>query len=682
MELTNPNNEENKFKCLLEYFVTHLEYVVTKKDNSRGFEEYIKPIIDEFTENTMGIKNPNKVQNQIKNWSKYSLGDISISVKSGSGTGYMSDACYLHWADSRVNIVAEWEKKKKKITHLSIAINEVKKNRTESKRKKKLSIEELGLFKDSNNVNDSFKEFFEEYKKYYQEYKKAKENEQMENIKTLLINNHNIILHGAPGTGKTHLAKDVAKQLIFGEDEVLIDKTDEELGNDSEKIEKRNKQETQFKEQFDFVQFHQSYDYTDFVEGLRPKDDGKGNIGFERRDGIFKKFCEKAIQSMNGVDNFKESYEKLLNCVEEKGQIEIPSLSDSFFAISLQENKNGFVISLKNDKGEYQETSWGYINFDQCYNIYKGLPGIPSENQDNYRKAIVKYMKDNLDLKDYVAGKNEPFIFVIDEINRGEMSKIFGELFYSIDPGYRGKDGAIKTQYANLQEEPNEFDLALGINKNEVGEDEKKHDLNKGKYGHFFVPENVYIIGTMNDIDRSVESMDFAMRRRFAFKEITAEDSQKSMFGDGTEWKNGNDEEIDVSSCLGNIENRMDNLNNAILNKEFNLGQAYQIGGAYFLKFANYCKIDGNKRAAESQDEAFESLWKNHLEGVLREYLRGMDNVEGEDGKLKKLEKAYKLKDKYEKNGTIKIGAKRENQTAVKSDNGDGEVEQPVEKDV
>ena len=291
-------------------------------------------------------------------------------------------------------------------------------------------------------------------------------------------------------------------------------------------------------------------------------------------------------------------------------------------------------------------------------------------------------MKDNLDLKDYVAGKNEPFIFVIDEINRGEMSKIFGELFYSIDPGYRGKDGAIKTQYANLQEEPNEFDLALGINKNEVGEDEKKHDLNKGKYGHFFVPENVYIIGTMNDIDRSVESMDFAMRRRFAFKEITAEDSQKSMFGDGTEWKNGNDEEIDVSSCLGNIENRMDNLNNAILNKEFNLGQAYQIGGAYFLKFANYCKIDGNKRAAESQDEAFESLWKNHLEGVLREYLRGMDNVEGEDGKLKKLEKAYNLKDKYEKNGTIKIGAKRENQTAVKSDNGDGEVEQPVEKDV
>ena len=351
----------------------------------------------------------------------------------------------------------------------------------------------------------------------------------IDDITRLLIDNHNIILHGAPGTGKTYLAKEIAKKMIFGDS---FD-TEKDLTTD---------EQTQFNEQCGFVQFHQSYDYTDFVEGLRPVNQTGNQIGFERKDGVFKVFCEKAL-------------------TEDKSNI--------------------------------------------------------------------------------------PFIFIIDEINRGEMSKIFGELFFSIDPGYRGKKGKIKTQYANLQKEPNAFDLALGINKNEVEKDGETVDINKDKYGHFFVPENVYIIGTMNDIDRSVESMDFAMRRRFAFKEITAKDSQKSMFGDGTKWKNGNNDEIDVSSCLENIKNRMNNLNNAVLNKEFHLGQAYQIGGAYFLKFANYCKIDDNKKAAESQDEAYISLWDNHLEGVLREYLRGMDKS---NALLDELKKAYELNSDYRYN--------------------------------
>ncbi len=589
MELTNPNNEDNKFKCLLEYFVTHLEYVVTKKDNSRGFEEYIKPIIDEFKENTMGKKNPNKVQNQIKNWSKYSLGDISISVKSGFGTGYMSDACYLHWADSRVNIVAEWDKEAKKITHLSIAINELKKNRTESKRKKKLSIEELGLFKDSNNVNDSFKEFFEEYKKYYQEYKKAKENERMENIKTLLINNHNIILHGAPGTGKTHLAKDVAKQLIFGEDEVLIGKTDEELGNDSEKIEKRNKQETQFKEQFDFVQFHQSYDYTDFVEGLRPKDDGKGNIVFERKDGVFKEFCKKAIGAH--FANFEPAYKNFREDLNNNNGIKFQTLKQ----------KKSFSVRVNNNDNLYAtpdtKAATDMLVTKELLKVYVETGEIKDWNP--YVTAIGEYLKENYSLGDLSiddSQKEKKYIFIIDEINRGEMSKIFGELFYSIDPGYRGIKGRIKTQYQNLIDD--------------------KHDV---FVDGFYVPENVYIIGTMNDIDRSVESMDFAMRRRFAFKEITAAQSQESMFGDVDKWEKSAKKKI-TTQLLDKLKNRMNNLNKAILDEKYHLGQAYQIGGAYFLKFAKYYTGDGNEA------EAFNKLWENHIAGVVKEYLRGIDD--------------------------------------------------------
>ena len=454
------------------------------------------------------------------------------------------------------------------------------------------------------------------FKQYLEIVTQCEKDAKMQDYIDLLLNNHNIILHGAPGTGKTHLAKDIAKQLIFGEDEVLIDKTDEELGNDSEKIEKRNKQETQFKEQFDFVQFHQSYDYTDFVEGLRPKDDGKGKIGFERKDGVFKEFCKKAIGER--PSDFDVVYTQFIEDVKNAKEIKLQT----------PVKKNYFTIAIGNGDGLKAVPKSGKeipVPRDELKKYYE--TGEKPKIRESKIPPIAKYLKENYSSGEVIVDsnqKNRKYIFVIDEINRGEMSKIFGELFFSIDPGYRGIKGQIKTQYQNLIDDEND-EFADG----------------------FYVPENVYIIGTMNDIDRSVESMDFAMRRRFAFKEIKAEDSRESMFGNGTKWKNGNNDEIDVSSCLENIKNRMNNLNNAILNKEFHLGQAYQIGGAYFLKFANYCKIDDNKKAAESQDEAYISLWDNHLEGVLREYLRGMDKS---NDLLDELKKAYELNSDYRYN--------------------------------
>ena len=187
------------------------------------------------------------------------------------------------------------------------------------------------------------------------------------------------------------------------------------------------------------------------------------------------------------------------------------------------------------------------------------------------------------------------FVFVIDEINRGEISKIFGELFFSIDPGYRGENGKIKTQYSNLREETDQF---------------------------FYVPKNLYVIGTMNDIDRSVESMDFAMRRRFAWMEITAVESQRIIDSPAfIEKING---KIDIQI----LKNRMNNLNNAIVAKELGLSSAYQIGGAYFTKIEMY--VDNNP---------FEHLWDNHLKVLLSEYLRGTPKA---DDHLVFLEAAYK----------------------------------------
>ncbi len=427
----------------------------------------------------------------------------------------------------------------------------------------------------------------------------------------LLKSNKNLILTGAPGTGKTYLAKQVASKIILNKD------YDESVEND-----------INFKEQCAFVQFHPSYDYTDFVEGLRPKNDN-GNIGFERKDGVFKAFCKKALKNLKDSQkdittlNYDEIIKKYLedfyNYINEKiienGKYEINGISGGSAAPIIEINYNkseaklDYTVKTKNGN-EYKfnnkldliadyykkfvskkPNEWKYKDFVDTLNV-KGyhtyIYGFLKSFYDKYNEKI-EQEKNNITIEKVEKKK---FIFIIDEINRGEISKIFGELFFSVDSGYRGEKGKVKTQYANLIEDGDEF-----------------------KDG-FYIPENVYIIGTMNDIDRSVESMDFAMRRRFAWKEIKAEDTQETILND---LENLKDETI----------KRMNNLNKVIRNKETNLSEAYCIGAAYFKKIKDY---EGD----------FNKLWENHLKGLLFEYTRGMQN---QATILKELKNAYDLKD-------------------------------------
>ncbi len=384
----------------------------------------------------------------------------------------------------------------------------------------------------------------------------------------IIVSNHNLILTGAPGTGKTYLAKQIAAQMILGKE------YDERTASDYEK--------KKMDKQCGFVQFHPSYDYTDFVEGLRPINKN-GNVGFERCDGVFKSFCKDAIEHASVKITRSDATKMLEWCKNNFPNHPLISLRSSK-EISF-ELEDGQIYAIASSGNKYS------VNDDK---IIRYLQTQVYDTSETYVPTVGKYILDNY--PDDI--EKSPYIFIIDEINRGEISKIFGELFFSIDPGYRGTDGKVKTQYQNLVEEDDVF------------------------YDGFYVPENVYIIGTMNDIDRSVESMDFAFRRRFAFKEITAEDSQQ-MFDSESAWGVGNkpkDKEINE------IKERMNALNNAICpdkNTEGKgiegLSSAYHIGASYFLKLANYME--------EGADLAYEKLWDYHLKGLLFEYLRGMPDA-------------------------------------------------------
>ncbi|MGQ7659801.1 McrB family protein [Streptococcus suis] len=349
-----------------------------------------------------------------------------------------------------------------------------------------------------------------------------------------LLEAKNVIFRGAPGTGKTYLAQQIAADIISGgrvqDIEQLTIEEEERLG---------------------FVQFHPSYDYTDFVEGLRPVNVGS-SLGFQLRDGIFKTFCEKAKAGQMSDADVNTIWQDFLQSIGN----DIIQLNNFHFKVNSRQNITYIVpggseasLTLENVR-EYLETGkWGEMNYHSTYKT------------PIFETYILPKLKES-----QLTITNKPYVFIIDEINRGEMSKIFGELFFSLDPSYRGTKGSVFTQYANLHTNPTE---------------------------KFYIPENVYIIGTMNDIDRSVDTFDFAMRRRFTFIEITAEQSAKNM---------------DLPQF---VKEQMFRLNQAIITI-CGLSADYQIGASYF-KDSSSPELTINEAP----------LWIKKLQPLLKDYFRG-----------------------------------------------------------
>ncbi|EKD2117185.1 McrB family protein [Campylobacter jejuni] len=382
------------------------------------------------------------------------------------------------------------------------------------------------------------------------------------NMKIIPLNQ---ILYGPPGTGKTYHT---------------IDKALEILG---ENLESRDEKKAKFDEyvkngQIVFTTFHQSYGYEEFVEGIKPSlnSDENSQINYKVKDGIFKELCKKALENRDDI----ESFNFYINDLKEKTK-EDANNPEKYFQLpntkySIQ-YRGGKTFRIKFDDMSKNHKDYP-VSIDNIEKLYK-TSNIDEIYNSAYVKAILNYLKSQ-GLKDYKEKDekiNLPYIIIIDEINRGNVSKIFGELITLIEPSKRlGNEEALE--------------LTLPYS----GE----------KFG---VPKNVYIIGTMNTADRSITSLDTALRRRFEFVEMMPNSDLLNNVFICKDVENPNEDE-DYLGDDAKTEGYAEILQNILIsiNKriEFLLDREKTIGHAFFMSEA----VKFNKNNWIKPDE-YEEDW-------------------------------------------------------------------------
>ncbi|MGL4712676.1 MAG: McrB family protein [Shewanella sp.] len=372
----------------------------------------------------------------------------------------------------------------------------------------------------------------------------------------------NQILYGPPGTGKTfHIIEAAVKAAEPARYQHVVDVTDNDI--ERRQLLKEAYQELSQQKRIRFLTFHQSYGYEEFVEGLSVKTVADSPVYFEK-DGVFKQIVEDAHKhretlTTHSRDRFDTCWDLFLQQLGNDEDGVKVSTKRTFFTVTAIDNG---TIRFEKDKGESIHT----LSVKTLKAIFEGERVI-NGGLNPYYSALVSFLRSNAANSPDIEIERQNYVLVIDEINRGNISKIFGELITLIEPSKR------------------------------YGENEALELLLPYSGEMFSVPNNLYIIGTMNTADRSLAMMDTALRRRFDFIEMMPNPELLS----GAVVKG-----IDLETLLKTLNERIEIL----------YDREHTLGHAFFIPVRNL-------KNEVKEEEAFAmlvSVFQNKVVPLLQEY--------------------------------------------------------------